>query len=333
MIVTPQLTNILKLKSDIVFKAFFTREENQVFLKDFLEVVLGEKLEIKKVLHDVRLEQLAKEEKYGILDLGVELKTGKFINVEIQLRNFNNIEERTTFYASKKITEQLGNGTNYEDLKQVIIIAILDYSFIDLPDYFTETVRVAANNRNYELNNITKYYYIELRKFREQNPDMSNPLNQWLAFLDMERGDLLDMAKNNNKKIKKAFENYKVLTGDEEVKRLAEIKLKSDLEEHSALASARAKGTEQGLKEGKKLGLKEGQRIGLKEGQRIGLEEGQRIGLKKGKELGIQEGEKKAKIQIVTKLLKERISFEKISIISGLSITEIKEIQKNINKG
>ena len=77
---------------------------------------------------------------------------------------------------------------------------------------------------------------------------MSLPLNQWLAFLDMERGDLLDMAKKKNKLIKKAVENYEVLTGDAEVKRLAEIKLMSDLEEHSALTSARDKGKARGLK-------------------------------------------------------------------------------------
>ena len=275
MIITPQLNNQLKLKSDIVFKAFFSRKENEEFLKDFLEAVLGEKLEIAKILHDVRLEQLAKEQKYGVLDLGVELSNGKFINVEIQLRNFNNIEERTTFYASKKITEQLGNGTNYESLKPVIIIAILDYTFINLPDYFTETVRVSTTHKDYEINNNVKYYYIELNKFRSKNPDMSEPLNQWLAFLDMERGDLLDMAKKNNKKIKKAVENYEVLTGDEEVKRLAEIKLMSDLEEQSALASARANGKERGLKEGHKLGLQQGKELGLQQGEKIGIEKGQ----------------------------------------------------------
>ena len=40
-----QLNNQLKLKSDIVFKAFFSKKENECFLKNFLEVILGEKLE------------------------------------------------------------------------------------------------------------------------------------------------------------------------------------------------------------------------------------------------------------------------------------------------
>ena len=34
----------LKMKSDIMFKAFYGRKENEEFLQDFLEAVLGEKL-------------------------------------------------------------------------------------------------------------------------------------------------------------------------------------------------------------------------------------------------------------------------------------------------
>ena len=48
--------------------------------------------------------------------------------------------------------------------------------------------------------------------------------------------------------MKDDIEDYEVLTGDEEIKRLAEIRLMSELEEQSALATARAKGTEEGLK-------------------------------------------------------------------------------------
>ena len=51
-----------------------------------------------------------------------------------------------------------------------------------------------------------------------------------------------------NDEIKDALGDYEVLTGDSEIKRLAEIRLMSELEEQSALATARAKGTEEGLK-------------------------------------------------------------------------------------
>ena len=240
----------LTMKSDIIFKAFFSR--NEKFLKSFLSAILGEKIKIKRVMHDVRLEQLTKEMKYGVLDLDVELESGEMINVEMQLKNNHNIEERTTFYASKEIVEQLEPNGKYENLKKVIVIAILNYSFIELPEYVTETVRVVRTNKEYELNNIVKYYFIELEKFRKNNPNMEEEINQWLAFIDMERGDLLEMAKKKNKEIKEATEAYEVLTGDDEIKRIAEIRLMSQLEEQSALATARDNGTKKGLELGKK---------------------------------------------------------------------------------
>ena len=248
----------LKMKDDIVFKAFFSRNEH--YLKSFLSAILGKQIKIKKVIHDARLEQLTKEMKYGILDLEVELEDGEIVNVEMQLKDNKNIEKRTTFYAIKKIVEQLELNGNYEDLKRVIVIAILDYNLTDLKEYITETERVASNHKEYKLNNVVTYYYIELEKFRKQNPDMQDERNQWLAFIDMERGDLLEMAKKENNEIKDALKDYEVLTGDEEIKRLAEVRLMSELEEQSALATARAKGTEEGLKQRKERGTKTAER-------------------------------------------------------------------------
>ena len=318
----------LVMKDDIVFKAFFSRHPK--YLKSLLSAILGKKVKIKRVMHDVRLEQLTKEMKYGILDLDIELEDGEIVNVEMQLKDNRNIEKRTTFYASKKIVEQLEPKGKYESLKRVIVIAILDYTLTNLPEYVTETVRVAANHREYELNNTVKYYYIELEKFRKQNPNMKEKLNQWLAFLDMERGDLLEMAKKENKEIKEATEVYEVLTGEEEVKRLAEIRLMSELEEQSALATARDKGAKegrkQGLEEGKKKGLEEGKKKGLEEGKKKGLEEGKKQGLEEGKE----QGEKQKEIEIVTKMLSKKMNIEDIIELTGMTKEEIEKI-KNKN--
>ena len=289
----------LRMKDDIMFKAFFSKAGSEKFLKHFLSAILGKNMKIKKVIHDSRLEQLVRESKYGILDLDVELENGEIINIEMQLKNYNNIEERTTFYASKKIVEQIGPGQRYEDLKKVIVIAILDYKLTTLKDYVIETVRVARNEKEYELNNTVKYYYIELEKFRNENPDMKEPLNQWLAFIDMERGDLLEMAKKNSKIIKEAYGEYEVLTGEAEVKRLAEVRLMSKLEEQAALATARQKGEEKGLKEGMDKGLKEGL--------------------------------KAAKKEIAQKLVQSNMPIEQIIEITQLTIQEIEEIKSKLN--
>ena len=211
------------------------------------------------------------------------------------MQDNNNIEERTTFYAGKKTTEQFGPTSKYEDMKKVIIIAILDYQFIDLPEYVTKTVRVAEKHRKYEINNNVQYIYIELEKFRKQNPDMKETLNQWLAFLDMERGELLEMAKKENKEIKEAVKTYEVLTGDAEVKRLEEVRLMSRLEEQSALACERKRGVEEGMKQGKEEGLKQ--------------------------------GKKEKQVEIAKKLLELKMPVEQIMEATELTEEEIKRIK------
>jgi len=238
----------LGLKSDIYFKAFFSQKENEKFLEEFVGSILKENIKIKKVIHDARLEQLSSEDKYGILDLDVELENGENINIEMQLKNLHNIEERATFYGSKKITEQKGIGRDYTGLKRVIIIAILNYSFLPYSEYVNKTVRVLASHREYEVNNQICYYYIELDKFRKQNPDMKDKLNQWLAFIDRERGELLEMAKKENKLVDEADEYYKVLTDDELARELEWRKQMAKIEEYHALKTAR----EEGLEERKK---------------------------------------------------------------------------------
>ena len=316
---------LLKMKDDIMFKAFFSKIGNEIFLKELLSAILGEDIKIKRVIHDARLEQLAKENKYGILDLEVELENKEIINVEMQLRDYNNIEERTTFYASKKISEQLNPSQDYKEIKKVIVIAILNYSFIDLPEYITDTIRVVKEHREYELNNKVRYIYIELEKFRRLNPDMKNVLNQWLAFLDMERGDLLEMAMKENEKIKEAVKNYNELTGNEEVKRLAEVRLMAQLEENAALASARAKGEEKGIKQGFEKGIKQGIEKGIKQGIEKGIKQGIEKGIKQGIEKGIEKGKKEEQVKIAKKLLEMKIPIEQIIDITKLTKEEIEK--------
>ena len=226
------------MKNDIMFKYFFSKKGNEKYLECFLSSLLEQKIKIRKIIHDSHLEQKNHEDKYGILDLDVELENGEIINIEMQRKNLFNIEKRTSFHGAKKLTEQLKPGNKYENLKKVIIIAILDYSFIDLPEYINRTERVIKGHPEYKLNNEVEYIYIELDKYRKSNPDMEKEINQWLAFLDMERGDLLKMAKNN-KVVKEAIEEYEEMTDEELNKKIAEIKLFNDLEHGDALAFER----------------------------------------------------------------------------------------------
>jgi len=49
-----------------------------------------------------------------------------------QMKNNFNIEERTTFYSSKVISQETKRGADYSDINKVIMINILGYNLIQV---------------------------------------------------------------------------------------------------------------------------------------------------------------------------------------------------------
>ena len=155
------------LKNDIIFKAFFARKGNEEFLKDFLESLLKLDIADIQIEDEVSLEKLRETEKGGRLDLQAILNNGTIVNIELQIRNEYNIEERTTYYSSKVISRETQRGTAYEDIKQVIMINILGYEMFEHDDYISRSAIVLENHREYEVLKGIKWYFIETSKVQK----------------------------------------------------------------------------------------------------------------------------------------------------------------------
>lgn len=239
---------IYNLKNDVIFKTFFSRKGNEIFLKDFLNALLGIEIERISIREEVGLEQLYVDEKGGRLDLQAELNDGIIVDIELQIRNEHNIKERTTTYASKTMSRSVGRGEKYEDIKQVIMVNILDYELFEYEEYVSETITVLKEHRECEVISLIKYCFVELPKFRKQHPDMNNKLNQWLAFLDDTDRGLIKMAEEKNKVLQKARIEMNELTGDAAVQRLAELREKWEIDRVTALHYAKKEGKEEGMK-------------------------------------------------------------------------------------
>ena len=104
------------------------------------------------------------------------------------------------------------------------------------------------NHREYEVLTGIKWYFIELPKFRKQNPDMNEKINQWLAFIDDYDREMVKVAEEKNEKLKKARIEMNYLTGKAETRRLAELREKWEMDRVSAINHATRKGIEEGEK-------------------------------------------------------------------------------------
>lgn len=238
----------LNLKNDIMFKAFFGKKGNEKYLKEFLESLLKIHIEKIDIRSEVSLLKLDEKEKGGRLDLEAKLNDGLIINIEMQLRNLENMEKRTMYYASKILSREVEKGEKYEKINPIIMVNILDYEIFGFKEYIQKTEIVLKEHKDYEAIKGMQWYFIELPKFRTSNPDMEDKVNQWLALIDSEDRGLLKMAEEKNKIIKEAKKEVEYLTGDEEVKRINELREKWEHDRVSELNYTK----EQAIKEGEK---------------------------------------------------------------------------------
>ena len=251
-----EITNSTKekkynLKNDVIFKAFFAKKGNEQFLIDFLTGLLKIKIKDITIEEEVDIFKLSQFEKGGRIDLQATLDDGTVVSIEMQVKNQYNIEKRSEFNASGVLRKETRKGVKYNNIKQVIMINILDYNFLNIDDYVSDTVTVLNKHRNYELPSLVKHYFIELPKFRKQKPDMNDKLNQWLAVIDDMDGGRIKMAEEKNEKVKSALDEMTFLTGDAEVRRIAELRDKWEMDWNTDMYYAKEEGEKEGKRKAK----------------------------------------------------------------------------------
>ena len=111
----------LKVKNDFIFQKIFGQNEHKEILISFLNAVLAletdQQLADIEIMENTRLKKDSVDDKLGILDIRARAATGEQINIEIQLVNQYNMDQRTLFYWSKLLTD------------------ILEIHFLELPKF------------------------------------------------------------------------------------------------------------------------------------------------------------------------------------------------------
>ncbi|MBQ9658257.1 MAG: PD-(D/E)XK nuclease family transposase, partial [Clostridia bacterium] len=75
----------LNLKTDIIFRTFFSRKGNEYFLIDFLNALLNVEIKSIEIRDEVSLERLSTFEKVGRLELQAKIDNGTIVNIEMQV--------------------------------------------------------------------------------------------------------------------------------------------------------------------------------------------------------------------------------------------------------
>ena len=280
---------LLPLTDDYIFKRVFAYKGNESVLKDFLEALL--KIEIKGIkITNPEIIPYEKGEKRGLLDIKAEINDGTMIDVEMQMKNERNTEERATEYMGKMISEQLQVGEDYQNLKKSIVIFITNYNFLKRNSYhsigrmkFDKTIEDEYVNLGYDKEDevASKYievHYIELPKFKKKELSKFTKLDQWMCIFTQNREGIM-LAEKENKEIKRAINTLDFLSKDPK-----------ERERHNSIVMA--------------------------EYNRLVSEHN-----------FFEDGKKEGKLEIAKKMLKEKVPIEMIEKFTELSKEEIEKIK------
>ena len=181
-----------------------------------------------------------------------------------------NMFKRSLFYWSKIYYSQLKKGQKYMELCPVIAINILDFNL------FKDT----RCNRNFILNDektneeyssrMLDMHFIELnkRKYMDQNDE----LWAWAEFLKAPNSSNLESVQNEIISIANAKEIFNKTSANPVEKEKMRLLEKTQMDNLSAIATARDEGKEEGIAEGLEKGLQQGEQKGkLEEKRQIAL--------------------------------------------------------------
>ena len=236
--------------NDYIFKKIFSKKGNESILKDFLISVLNIPIQKVETRAEVSLERQLGENKLGRLDILAKLDDSTIVNIEVQILNKYNFIDRTMYYWSGNYYNELRAGEDYNKVKKVIAINILDYEIFEEGPYH-EIARIRRDFKNKILTDKMELHFIQIPKFLKENRGTKTKLEQWMQFISQKDEKEVELAMKENEEIKKANEEYEYLTGDEAERRLAFLREEAIRDEKTMLKGSREEGIEIGKKENK----------------------------------------------------------------------------------
>ena len=214
----------LPITNDYIFKRVFAFEGNESILKDFLEAILKKNIE-KVEIKNPEIIPYEKDEKRGLLDIKAQIDDGTILDIEMQMEDEKNTEERGTEYLGKMISEQLQEGEEYIKLKKSIVIFITNYNFLKRNSYhsvgkvkFDETLPEEYVNMGYKeedeiASKYIEFHYIEVPKYKKKETSKFTKLDQWMCVFTDRKGEVM-LAEKENKEIKKAMNTLDYISAD-----------------------------------------------------------------------------------------------------------------------
>ena len=187
------------IRFDWAAKYMLRSKADYVIFEGLISALVGEKVTIVELM-DTESNKETKDDKYNRVDIKARNSRGEIILVEIQQTREVDYLQRMLFGVAKAITEHMGSGMPYEQVKKVFSINILYFKLGEGSDYLYHGQAVLTGVHTHDTLQLTEherddlkvvaprdvfpeYFVIRVNQF---NKLAETPLDEWVDYLKRE---------------------------------------------------------------------------------------------------------------------------------------------------
>ena len=257
---TKEKAKLLSPKLDVVFQALFGEVGSERITKKFLEAILDKKLEEVDLSRNIVLRRENPKDKMGILDVLVKINQEEYCNVEMQMVEKDNLIERILYYWSRIYGKNLNGSDDYIELKRTIGVLIVNFEIKKLKElgYHSKWKIIEEKERKLILTEHLELHIIEIPKiYNIGENEEKEELVKWINFIENPESEKAGEYMKENAEMKEAKEKLEVMSEDEKMQILAELRLKAIRDEKAVERFGYNQGIEKGIEKGIEQGKKE----------------------------------------------------------------------------
>lgn len=238
---------IMLPKVDFAFKELMMNEKVRVgFLSAVLDIRVADIRSAQ--MKNTNLTKTHQDEKQGVLDVRLVMNDDTEINIEMQVLSMATWTDRSVFYVSKMLSEQVGIDKKYTNIMKCIGISIVDFNCIRQTENYHTVYHIREDsNPTIIFSDKMEWHMVELPKLPSVN-DGTNIYN-WTKFFKTKEREEFEMLAQNDEYLQEAYRQLDIISQDEQ-KRM-EYDSRTKMLYHINTIK------EEGIREGRQEGIQE----------------------------------------------------------------------------
>ena len=269
------------IRFDWAMKRLLRNKADHVVLEGFLSVIFNRKIKITNILESEGNQDF-EEQKFNRVDFLAEDEQGELMLFEIQNSHELDYFHRMAYGTSKVITDYLGKGEPYRNLKKVYSINIVYFTlgqgkgyayhgtvdFVNMSDATDVLQLTDGQKRAFKVETVSEifpeYYLFRVNDF---NKLASSSIEEWISFL--KTGEIPDTFTAPG--LPEAREILRVDNLSDEDRKIYDRYVETLRFNLSVMDSSRIEGIQEGMAKGIEKGVKETARRMKAEGLDLSL--------------------------------------------------------------